>query len=175
MKDKLTFIGTLIAPWIGFPFLLLCVYALMVGFNSWMTAPGLGKDEVRVLYLYDVATDTGQRICETGFDFREPECVYVLRDEWASKKGRMKWAVIRNMPDGFNEFVRYDGWYVERGERKRDVIRLYKAISANPSVEVSPLLYLWAFQADGEGDWEDVDWDEFYELFFYLAESAGYI
>jgi len=48
MRDTLKFMGTLIALWIAFPFLFLCVYALMSGFNSWMTAPGLGKDEVRV-------------------------------------------------------------------------------------------------------------------------------
>jgi len=175
MKGKLTFIGTLIAPWIGFPFLLLCAYALMVWFNSWMTAPGLGKDEVRVLYLYDVATDTGQRVCETGFDFREPECVYVLRDEWASKKRRMKWAVVRNMPDGFNEFVRYDGWYVERFARSADIMRVMLIVYENPD-EYSPLLNLWLLYAGGQkGDWGDVDWDKFYEGFYPFAESAGYL
>ena len=61
-------------------FLCLIIYLYLSG--------GFLDQEVRVLYL------EGERVCETGYDFKRPRCRYVSPREWDSVRHRMYWAVL---------------------------------------------------------------------------------
>ncbi len=156
------FVGSLLAPWIFGPFFVLVAVALMSEFNNLMRDPSLADNELKVLYLYDPRTDTGQRICEGGYDFRVPKCVYVFRDDWARKKGRMKWAV---MDRNTNEFIRYDGWYVERTEIDEDLLKMANVIGSphGDKLHTSVILWYWYTMGVAGGamnpaeNWADLD------------------
>ena len=160
------FIGSLLAPWIFGPFFVVVAIALMSEFNNLFRDSSLADNELKVLYLYDPRTDTGQRICEGGYDFRVPKCVYVMRDEWARKKHRMKWAV---MDKNTNEFIRYDGWYVEPTEIDEDLLKLANLIGEHgDKLHKSVIMWYWYTAGVAGGamnpakKWDDIDgedWD----------------
>ena len=111
------------------------------------------SDTVTVPYL------DGKRVCQGGYDFRRPQCVYVLNDEWDSKKRQMKWGVLDAET---NEFLHYDGWYIERGEIEEELSELRLAEAKKviaTGTNSSPLFYSWIGGVSKYSKWEDVNWE----------------
>ena len=110
-----------------------------------------GGDTVRVLYL------NGQRVCDSGYDYKTPRCRFVFADEWSSQKWDTRWAILEQET---GKFIRYDGWYVKRSEIELDMEAGYSEIIDN--------LYLEAALREYE-TWDEVDWEQA----FCYAEVIG--
>ena len=110
------------------------------------------SDTVTVPYL------DGQRVCQGGYDFRIPRCVYVLSHEWDSKKHQMRRGVLDAET---NEFLHYDGWYIRRNEIKEDVIRMMSAdVEQSSTGYVSHhYLHTWVGAVLEYQSWDAVNWD----------------
>ena len=112
------------------------------------------SDTVTVPYL------DGKRVCQGGYDFRRPQCVYVLSHEWDSKKRQMKWGVLDAET---NEFLHYDGWYIERGEIEQELSEFWLAVSNQVSaseIDIHPMLYNWIARISEYNNWDDVNWEK---------------
>ena len=101
-----------------------------------------GGDTVKVLYL------DGQRVCDSGYDYKTPRCRFVYQHEWAGHKWDMRWALLDK---DTGDFIRYDGWFVARSEIDAAMEAGYSDIIANPYLESALREY---------GTWAAVDWEQ---------------